>query len=42
MMREWETPERRDQVIEAITTCEDAASLFRLMVTVEEGFCNPW
>jgi len=31
MMREWDTPERREQVIEAISTCEDAASFFRLM-----------
>ena len=41
-MREWDTPQRREEMIEAISTCEDAASFFRLMETVQEGFCNPW
>lgn len=42
MNREWDTLERREQVIDAIQNSEDVASLYRLMGTIEEAFCNPW
>jgi hypothetical protein len=42
MNREWETPERREQIIDAINNIDEVAKFYRLMNTVEEALCSPW
>ena len=42
MQREWETPETREQIIDAIQNIDEVAKFYRLMSTVEEAFCSPW